>query len=456
MHTDSLESMHRYFMAGHTRPAAFRKKQLQLLKDKLMANLDAIDHALYTDLKKSPAESWATETGLVLAEINYLLNNLDALISPKKTRTNFINFPSTTKIHHDPLGVVLIIAPWNYPLQLCLLPLAGAIAGGNCVVLKPSELAPATSALITQIVSELYDDVNIRVIEGDGAQVIPSMMQYFRFDHIFYTGSTTVGRILYQQAAEKLIPVTLELGGKSPAIVESDANLEVAARRIVLGKFLNAGQTCIAPDYILAHTSIKDKLVTLLKHTIDEFYTKDPSVTNDYGRIINVKRFHALKALMQEGRILHGGDCNEENLYISPTIIGEVNMDSLIMKEEIFGPLLPVLEYNERYEAMQIVQYNPNPLALYLFTENEVAKEQWINSIPFGGGCINNTAWHFANHNIPFGGVGNSGMGSYHGKYSFHNFTREKPVMETPNWIDPSVKYPPFGKKLKLFRFLIR
>ena len=456
MHTASLESMHRYFSAGHTRSCAFRKKQLHLLKGKILSNQEAIDHALYSDLKKGAAESWATETGLVLAEINYLINNLDGLMSVKQAKTNLVNFPSSTRIYHDPLGVVLIIAPWNYPLQLSLLPLAGAIAGGNCVILKPSELAPATSSLIASIIDELFDPQYIRVIEGEGAELIPAMLKSFRFDHIFFTGSKHVGRIIYQEAAAQLIPVTLELGGKSPAIVEADANIPVAARRIVLGKFLNAGQSCIAPDYVLVHASVKQQLESEMIRGIAEFYSSEPQESKDYGRIINLSRFNALEKLMNEGQIVCGGNKDESSLYIAPTIITGINMNAAIMQEEIFGPLLPVLSFETREEAMRIVQLNANPLAFYLFTENENVKEEWIQNIHFGGGCINNTAWHFANHNIPFGGVGSSGIGVYHGKYSFHTFTREKPLLQTPTWIDPKLKYPPFTKKMKWLKFFIR
>ncbi len=454
--SESLIEMRHYFDEGRTRSYTFRKKQLEIFRDALLSYREKIDAALFSDLHKSEAEAWATETGLVLGEINYLLKNLRKLMRVKKAGTNFVNFPGVTRVYPDPLGVVLIIAPWNYPVQLLLLPLAGAIAGGNCVVLKPSELAPATSSLLAEMIAKTFDPNYIRLIEGDGAKVIPHMMDAFRFDKLFYTGSTHVGRILYEKAARQLVPVVLELGGKSPAIVESDADLEIAARRIAVGKFLNAGQTCIAPDYVLVHRSAKDALIQKLRHTIVSFYGDDPAASQDYGRLINKNRFDRILALMKEAQVVHGGRSDSESLYVEPTIIDDVDLESSIMNEEIFGPLLPIICFDTHEEAVSIVRRNNHPLALYLFTNDDSIIDSWMQAIPFGGGCINNTAWHYANHNIPFGGVANSGIGSYHGKYSFAAFTRDKPVMQTPTWLDPSIKYPPFTKNLWLLRKLIR
>ena len=375
---------------------------------------------------------------------------------PQSSRTDLVNFPSSTKIYKDPLGIVLIIAPWNYPLQLQLIPLVGAIAAGNCVVLKPSELAPATAAIIEKIISPLFPPEYVQVVQGDGASVIPSMMGSFRFDHVFYTGSIPVGKIIYQLAAKDLVPVTLELGGKSPAIVEAGADLNVAARRIVLGKFLNAGQTCIAPDYLLVDRTVKSELIEKIKTSIDSFYGENKMQSGDYGKIINEKRFDKLLSYFQDGKLVYGGEHERSKLFIEPTIMENVPLDSALMKEEIFGPLLPILEFNSFEEALSIVKQNPNPLAFYLFNANQEQEQAWVKAVHFGGGCINNTAWHFANYHIGFGGIGNSGIGSYHGKHSFDTFSHSKPLMKTPVWFDPSFKYPPFKGKIRLFKWYIK
>jgi aldehyde dehydrogenase (NAD+) len=451
-----LEGMRSYFQNGATRTFEFRKKQLQALKKVIRDNEKEIEKALYQDLKKSAEETYATETGLLLAEINVTLKNLRKWMQPEIAGTDLVNLPSGSRIFRDPLGVVLIIAPWNYPLQLLLIPLVGAIAGGNCSVLKPSELAPATSLIIEKMVSEIFPSDYVKVVMGDGAEVVPPMLKNFRFDHVFYTGSIPVGKSIYQLAAEQLTPVTLELGGKSPAIVHNDANLSIAARRIVLGKFLNTGQTCIAPDYVLVHEAVKEKFINKLKETITKFYTDDASSSYDYGRIINEKRFDKLVSYLSQGKIVYGGQHNRSELFIAPTVLEDVSLDAALMKEEIFGPLLPVIAYDNTQEAVQIVQRNAGPLAFYLFTNSKSVEKEWVEKISFGGGCINNTDWHFTNYHLPFGGVGNSGIGAYHGKYTFDTFTRAKPVMKTPTWFDPSIKYPPFKGKLGMFKKFIR
>jgi aldehyde dehydrogenase (NAD+) len=373
-------------------------------------------------------------------------------MEPESTPTNLLNLPSSSKLYKDPLGVVLIIAPWNYPFQLMINPLIGAIAAGNCVVLKPSEFAPATSRLISKMISEIFDPQYVKVVEGDGAEVIPVMMDGFRFDHVFYTGSIPVGRSIYKMAADKLIPVTLELGGKSPTIVDETANIAVAAKRIAFGKFINAGQTCIAPDYILVHTKIKEKFIEKLKEAITAFYSQDPASSDEYGKIINHKRFDKLVSYLDDCVVLHGGKHDRENLFISPTIIENVSADAEIMHEEIFGPVLPVISYSNREEAVRIIERNESPLAFYLFTSSAKEEKFWMENVSFGGGCINNADWHFTNHHLPFGGIGYSGIGAYHGIHSFNTFTHAKPVMKTPTWLDPSIKYPPFKGKLKLFK----
>ena len=452
----TLNTIRRYFENGATLSYTFRIEQLKKLRQVVISHEKEINEALYTDLKKSPEETYASELGLLLAELNVTIKSLKQWMRPMAAGTDLVNLPSSSKIYRDPLGVVLIISPWNYPLQLLLIPMVGAIAGGNCVVIKPSELAPATAAIIEKIISAAFSTEYIMVVNGDGAEVVPAMMNSFRFDHVFYTGSIPVGKIIYQLAAKDLVPVTLELGGKSPAIVESDASISSAARRIVLGKFINVGQTCIAPDYLLVHESVKSALLENMKKCIDSFYTKDPSSSYDYGKIINEKRFDKLVSYLDNGTILYGGHYDRNKLYIEPTILADIKPGAAIMKEEIFGPLLPVISYNTTEEAMQVVKSNANPLALYLFTSSAQKEKEWATRVPFGGGCINNADWHFTNHHLPFGGVGNSGIGSYHGKFTFDTFTRLKSLLKTPSWFNPAFKYPPFKGRLWLFKWFIR
>jgi aldehyde dehydrogenase (NAD+) len=356
----------------------------------------------------------------------------------------------------EPLGVVLIVAPWNYPFQLLLKPLVGAIAAGNCVVLKSSEFAPATSALIKQIINETFDSKFILFIEGDGAERVPKLMNGITFDHIFFTGSTDVGRKIYQQAAAQLIPVTLELGGKSPGIVEADADIEVAARRIALTKFSNVGQMCVAPDYLLVHDSKKEALIKDLKVIIEKFFTSHPQHSNNYGKIINEKQFNRIVSYFKDGKIIHGGVYEKDTLFIAPTLMIDVNLDAPLMKEEIFGPILPIISYKTRSEALAIISKNKNPLAFYVFTSSKKNAEDWLQWVPAGGGCINNTAWHLTNHHLPFGGRGNSGIGQYQGKNTFETFSHRKSILKTPTWFDPAIKYPPYKGKLSLFKKLFK
>lgn len=456
MYKEQQDSLKNYFESGATGNYAFRKQQLMLLKKAIQQYEVEIANALYTDLKKSPEESYATEIGLVLSEINLVLKNLHSWMQPERVSTNLLNLPSSSKMYKDALGVVLIISPWNYPFQLLFNPLIAAIAGGNCVVLKPSELAPATANMMGKICKEIFAEEYVLFVQGDGATVVPSLMNNFVFNHVFYTGSTTVGKMVYKMAAENLVPVTLELGGKSPAIVELDANIKVAAQRIVMGKFINVGQTCIAPDYVLVHESVKDGLVQEMKIAIEKFYTNDASSSYDYGKIINGNHFDKLISYLNEGAIIYGGQHNKENLFIAPTLMEGISLQSPIMQEEIFGPLLPIIPFKTRESAMQVIKQNENPLAFYLFTTNKSTEEFWMTSVAFGGGCINNTVYQFANHHLPFGGVGNSGIGAYHGKFSFDLFTRKKAVLKTPNWFNPYIKYPTFKGKLKLFKWMFK
>lgn len=453
---NTLNSLRSYFNSGATLSYEFRKRQLQLLKSSVLQHEHEIYSALYADLKKNKEESWVTEIGFLIAEINHTLKHLSNWMKPKKVSTNLVNLPSKSYIHTEPLGVVLIIGPWNYPLQLLFTPLVGAIAAGNCVVLKPSEYAPATAAVMEKIIRETFSAEYISYVQGAGHEVIPPMMNQFRFDHVFYTGSTQVGKIIYKMAAEQLVPVTLELGGKSPCVVDRDANIKIAAKRITLTKFSNAGQMCVAPDYVLVHESIKEVFVNELKDAIDRFFTKDPSINDEYAKIINRNQFERVVAYMQEGKVIYGGKSNEERLYIQPTILEEVSLNSKVMTQEIFGPVLPLISYSGFDEALNIINHNPKPLAFYIFTNNKSTEKKWLQSVAFGGGCVNNASWHLTNFNLPFGGLGNSGLGSYHGKFSFDVFSHHKAVMKTPTWFDPKIKYPPFRGKLNLFKKIIR
>ena len=454
--TNQLLSMRTYFESGDTQSAQFRKTQLNLLKQVVIEYAPQIQEALFKDLKKSPEESWVTETGFFLSEVSNAISNLDQWMKPKTVGTNLLNLPSKSYVMTEPLGVVLIISPWNYPLQLLFTPLAGAIAAGNCVVLKPSEFAPATAAVMKKIIESTFDKKYILYVEGEGAEVIPAMMNHFAFDHVFYTGSTAVGKIIYQMAAANLVPVTLELGGKSPCVVEADANITVTANRIAMTKFSNAGQMCVAPDYLLVHESVKEDLIAAFKQSINQFFGADAALSYDYGRIINEQQFNRLSSYLEQGNILLGGNTNKEQLYIEPTLMDQVSLTSPIMNEEIFGPILPILTFSNRAEAKAIIAKHKNPLAFYVFTSDSKKEAAWIAEIPFGGGCVNNAALHLTNHRLPFGGRGLSGSGKYHGKFSFETFSHQKAVMKTPTWLDPAVKYPPFKGRLKLFKWIIK
>jgi aldehyde dehydrogenase (NAD+) len=452
----NLQQVKTFFATGATKDYAFRKEALKKLRNAVTKHEEDLMQAVYADLKKSKEESWVTEIGFLHAEISHTLKHLRRWMKPEKVATNLLNLPSKSFVYKEPLGVVLIIGPWNYPLQLLFTPLVGAIAAGNCVVLKPSEFAPATAEAMRKIIEEAYPKEYVLYVEGSGADVVPQMMNNFRFDHVFYTGSTHIGKAVYEMAAKQLTPVTLELGGKSPCVVESDANIPVAARRIAVTKFSNAGQMCVAPDYVLVHRSVKDTLIEALKKCIRDFFSDDPSGSDNYGKIINEKAFRRLTGYLQGGEILSGGNYNAATNYIEPTLLGDVDVNAAVMGEEIFGPLLPIVTFDTFEEAKSIIERNANPLAFYIFTNNREKEEKWLKEIPFGGGCVNNASWHLTNFNLPFGGRGNSGIGAYHGKYSFDVFSHQKAVMKTPVWFDPSIKYPPFKGKLNLFKKIIR
>ncbi len=451
-----LQKMREKVMRGETRSLGFRRDRLLRLRTALLNHEQAIYEALHKDLRKSREEVWGSEIGFTLAELNETIGSLKKWMAPKKVRTNLLNWPSRSYIYNEPLGLVFIIAPWNYPVQLLFNPLIGALAAGNLAVLKPSEFTPETEKVMRSIVEEAFSPDEVLYVTGDGATVVPELMQSFTFDHVFYTGSTSVGRSIYKMAADRLVPVTLELGGKSPTVIESDANLRVAARRIASMKFLNCGQTCVAPDYILVHATVRDRFIEELQTAIQTFYRPDPKESESLGRIVNTRQFDRLVKYMGDGKILHGGQSDRSDLYIEPTLLTDVSLESSVMNEEIFGPILPILTFERFEEAQAIIERHANPLAFYVFTEDGSRADRWLRAVPAGGACVNNASWHLSNTHLPFGGRGKSGLGAYHGRHSFNVFSHRKAVMHTPTWFDPAIKYPPLTGKLGLLKKMIR
>ncbi len=422
-----VEEQRAFFRSGATRDVAFRRERLQCLRDVIRKNLDGIYEALWEDLRKPPFEAFASEIAMLMAEIDFALKKLPCWTSPSRVPSPPVFFGAESVVFPEPYGVALIMAPWNYPFVLLLAPLVGAIAAGNCAVLKPSELSPHSSRSIAGMIGGAFDPFHVAVVEGGMEVNTPLLRQ--RFDYIFFTGGTAVGREVMKAAAEHLTPVTLELGGKTPCIVEGDARLRRAARRIAFGKWLNAGQTCIAPDYLLVNREVKEVLVEELKGSIRSFYGKDPRRSVHYARIVNQRHFRRLMGLMEGAGIIIGGESDEEELYIAPTIVDEPRWDSPLMSEEIFGPILPVLAYDDLDEAIALVNARPKPLALYFFSRDEDKQRQVLERTFSGGVCINSTLLHESTQTLPFGGVGDSGMGAYHGKASFDTFTHYKAVL---------------------------
>jgi aldehyde dehydrogenase (NAD+) len=443
-----------FFKSQATKDINFRKQALKRLKAEVVKREKDIVNALYEDLKKPEFEAVLTETEVVLAELNLTIKNLSSWAKPKRIFPSMLNFPSTDKIHSEPYGNTLIIGPWNYPYQLALSPLIGAIAAGNTAVLKPSELAPHTSKILKDIISSVFDPEHVAVVEGD-ATVAQELLAK-RWDYIFFTGSVGVGTIVAKAAAEHLTPTTLELGGKNPCIIDATANIKLTAKRIVWGKFLNAGQTCIAPDYILIHKSIKQQFINAMQSEIEVAFTKNPEASKDLARIINERNFNRLVSMLQNETIAIGGKTNAGKLYISPTIIDEPNLDSEVMKGEIFGPILPVLSYEDEDDINAIITKYNKPLSLYVFSTNNTFAKKMITTHSFGGGAINDTIIHFSNHRLPFGGVGHSGLGAYHGKRSFDTFSHKKAVVKKGNWLDIPLRYAPYKGKLKLLKSMLK
>lgn len=447
-----MQQQRHFFASGQTLDLAFRKESLKRLQQAIRQHEQVIFDAMYADFKKPAFESFATEVGFVELELKLILDNLHKWAKPRKVKETLINFPARSYIYPEPYGVALVIAPWNYPFQLLINPLIGAMAAGNCAVVKPSEITANTSAVISKIIRENFDEAYIASVEGG-----VSTSQYLlaqRFDYIFFTGSTKVGQIVMKAAAEHLTPVTLELGGKSPAIIAVDADLELAARRITWGKFLNAGQTCVAPDYVLVREQVKEEFIQLVEQCIQEFYGPDPAESPDYARIVNDSHFNRLQSYLRNGNVRTGGKTEVATRYIAPTVLDQVSWEHPVMQEEIFGPILPVLSYNSLDEAIKIVNQQEKPLALYLFSSSEQRKERVLKNVSFGGGCINDSISHLINPNLPFGGVGQSGIGSYHGKSSFNLFSHQKGVVHRGTWVDLPLRYPPYKDRLPLLRKL--
>jgi acyl-CoA reductase-like NAD-dependent aldehyde dehydrogenase len=430
-----------------------RKQNLTKLRNAIEVNQREISAALAEDLGKSAFEAFSTEISFVQEEITIALQNLDEWMEETPVSASMAVFPATASIHKKPKGLVLIISPWNYPFQLLLAPLVSALAAGNRCVLKPSELSVNTTNVILKMLNETLPSDLVYCVTGDAA--VSTELLKLDWDHVFFTGSTHVGRIIARACAEKLTPCTLELGGKSPAIVDSDVNLKSTARKIVWGKFLNAGQTCIGVDYLLVHEKVKEELIKHLRFWIHDFYGSDPIKSPDFGRIISFTHYDRLTSLITSGSQIHGGRRDRVQRYIEPTLIDGASLDHPAMKEEIFGPILPIISWQNEAEVYSAIEANPNPLALYLFTKNKDFENRVINTVPFGGGCINHTLLHFACHELPFGGVRQSGLGAYHGKFGFDLFTNQKGILRAGR-IDVPLKYPKYNSlKLKTVKLLM-
>lgn len=456
MDISSLVSKQRaYFQTGATRSPAVRKLMLDRLYREIQHMEPEINEALQKDLGKSAFETFMCETGLSLSEISYMKKHLEKFSAKKRVRTPLAQFPSRSYILKEPYGCVLIMSPWNYPFMLSIEPLVDAIAAGNTVVLKPSAYSPHTSAVIKKLLTAVFPEEYVAVVEGGRAENADLLEQ--QFDYIFFTGGTQVGRLVLQKAAEHFTPVTLEMGGKSPCIVDETANLKVAAKRIAFGKYLNCGQTCVAPDYLLIQASVKDKFLSLFEDAVREMYGNAPLENPDYGKIVNEKHFARLCAILDGETVLFGGQRNADTLQIAPAAVGPVTAESPAMQEELFGPILPVMTYQDISEAISFVQSRPRPLALYIFSRNRERIRQVQTSVSYGGGCVNDTIIHLATSGMGFGGVGMSGMGSYHGKYGFDTFTHEKSTVDKGNWLDLPFRYQPYSAlKEKLIRIFLR
>jgi len=456
MLNSEIQNVRDFFQTQSTKDIKFRKKYLKALKKSIKKHESDILDALKSDLGKNKVEAYATEVGFVMKELSYIIKELKNWAKTKSVTTPMMQFPAKSFIKYEPYGTVLIIGPFNYPFQLVMSPLIGALAAGNCAVVKPSEMTPQTSMVVQEILEEVFPPDYVKVVQGE--KEVTSQLLDERFDYIFFTGSTKVGQIVYEKASKHLTPVTLELGGKSPVIIDDTSNLKVAAERITFGKFMNAGQTCVAPDYILIDNEIKMKFVEALQATIQEFYGAQIEQSEDFGRIVNDNHFNRLVNIIEDSRqqVIYGGESNADELFVAPTIILDPKLSDSVMQQEIFGPILPIIGYDTFNEVYDIVEQYEKPLALYLFTEDSDQITAVFNRLSFGGGCVNDTILHLANPNLPFGGVGHSGIGSYHGKYSFELFSHEKSYITKSTKLESGLLFPPYKGKFKYVKQLFK
>ncbi|MEQ2525312.1 aldehyde dehydrogenase [Robertmurraya yapensis] len=443
-----------FFHTDRTKEISFRIQALETLRKAIKEREQEFIESLKQDLNKSEFDAYSTEIGIVLEEIRFTLKHLSKWAKPRRVKTPVTHIGSKSYIYPEPYGVTLIIAPWNYPFQLAIAPLIGAIAAGNCAVLKPSELTPKTSHVMAKLIKENFPEEFIKVIEG-GVETSEALLKE-KFDYIFFTGSVPVGKIIMEAASKHLTPVTLELGGKSPCIVHEGANVKIAAKRIAWGKFMNAGQTCIAPDYLFVHQSIKEEFLSQLKVAVAELYGDAPLENENFTKIVSERHFNRLQSFLKNGTVFIGGETLPEQLKMVPTVLTDISWDDAIMEDEIFGPILPVLEYDDLAGIIDEINNHPKPLALYLFTESETVQSYVLNRVSFGGGCINDTVYHITSPYLPFGGVGSSGTGAYHGKGSFDTFSHEKSVLKQTTLFDIPLRYPNFKDGLKYIKLFFK
>ncbi|AIJ37979.1 Aldehyde dehydrogenase (NAD(P)+) [Flavobacterium psychrophilum] len=430
-----------------------RKDALKKLLKNIIIHEEEILEALYKDYKKPRFEGIVTETSYIISELKNTINKIDSWSKPKWVFPSLLNFPSSDYIYSEPYGKVLIISPWNYPFQLAISPLIAAVAAGNTVTLKPSELTPYTSGILSKIIRESFEVKHVVAVTGD--YTIAQDLLKKRWDYIFFTGSVTVGKIVAKAAAENLTPITLELGGKNPCIVDESANLQLAAKRIIWGKILNAGQTCIAPDYILVHHKMKSKLINYLIDEIKKALGENPQESEDFARIINLKNWERQLSLIENQNIISGGQSSKNDFYLAPTLLDEPHLDSPVMKDEIFGPILPILSYQSKTDIESTISKYEKSLSLFIFSENKSFIKEVLNKYSFGGGCVNDTIIHFSNSRLPFGGVGHSGIGAYHGKLSFDTFSHKKSIVRKGNWLDLPLRYAPYKNKVNIIKRIL-
>lgn len=440
---DVVKQQRAFFERKETFDVNYRIRYLKKLKETILEYQQDIYQALKEDLGKSVSESYMCEVGLTLSELSYQIKHIKKWNRPKRHRADLANFHGKSYSVYEPYGVVLVMAPWNYPFMLTMEPVIGAVAAGNCVVAKPSAYSPATSAIIKKILEKVFEEEYVTVVEGGRAENTELLEQ--KFDYIFFTGGVTVGRLVMEKASRHLTPVSLELGGKSPCVIDKTANLKLAAKRLAFGKYLNLGQTCVAPDYLLIDQEIKDEFLKIFIDTVKKMYGDSPLDNKDYGKMINEKHYTRVMGFIDREKVVLGGQGREDELRIEPTILDHVAAEDAVMQEEIFGPILPVLTYAKLEEAVKFIEERPHPLALYIFSNDKKVQKYFTEKLAFGGGCINDTVLHLATSRMGFGGVGNSGMGAYHGIQSFRTFTHEKSILKKYNWIDMPMRYQPYS-----------